>query len=279
MKKNEKPKKNTFKKLKNVLRVWFFICIAIIIFGIVFGPNKNDGKHYVNFAVIFIGMAMLTVGCLIIAIAMLVELIKDAKAYNKYLEENNIDEREEEEAFKTYINNTNHNQEATAFRALSMWLRVNKYAPKEKGVRSYVNLVLLILFACCSLTFVPLLCAGQIVAGLSILGSAFTLLFALLIINWVHKKISTNSKNIDHNVPSKLATVISCTLCDEGMYSSGQIYSARTNRILFTTYLIALDVDGELKKAYSKTYYNKGEKVNVYQNKKLKDIVIIGEEK
>ena len=210
---------------------------------------------------------------------MLVKLVKDAKAYNKYLEDNNIDERAEEEAFKTYINNTNHNQEATAFRELSMWLRANKNAPKEKSVRSYVNLVLVILFGCCLIAFVPLLCSGQTFAGLIVWGTAFAIIFILLIIHLVHKKISTNRKNIDRNVPSKLGTVISCTISDESSYGSGKTYHLKTNRILSTTYLIHLDVAGETKKAYSKTFYNKGEKVYVFQNKKLKDMVIIEEEK
>lgn len=35
---------------------------------------------------------------------MLVDFVRQAKAYNQYLEDNNIDERAEEEAFKAYYN-------------------------------------------------------------------------------------------------------------------------------------------------------------------------------
>ena len=88
--------------LKKTLIIQVFISIAVILVGILFGPNKSDGHHYVNLPVILIGIVMLFVGSFIISIAMLVNLIKEAKAYNKYLEENNIDEKQEEEAFKIY---------------------------------------------------------------------------------------------------------------------------------------------------------------------------------
>lgn len=264
--------------LEKVMHIWSLITVAMIVIGIVSGPNYDDGKMYVNLPLVLIGIALLIVGDFAIVIAMMVQLVKDAKAYNKYLEDNNIDERAEEEAFKTYINNTNHNQRETAFRSLSLWLRANKNAPKEKSVRSYVNLVLVILFGCCLVAFVPLLCTGQTLAGLIVWGAAFAIIFILLIIHLVHKRISTNRKNIDYNVPTQPATVISCTISDESSYGFGsRNYYHQTNRILSTTYLIHLDVAGETKKAYSKIYYNKGEKLYVYQNKKLKDMVIIRE--
>ena len=266
------------KTLKRFSVIWNIVSIATMILGFVTGPDKNDGKVYVNLPLVLIGIGMCIIGNFIIAITMLVTVVKEAKAYNQYLEENEIDEKEEEAAFKTYINNTTHNQEATSFRELSMWLRAMKNAPKEKSVRSYVNLVLVILFAGCCLTFVPLLCAGQMIAGLAVFGAAFACIFLLLIIHLVHKKISNNPRNIDQNLAPQCATVQSCTISDESSYGWGsKNYYHQTNRILSTTYLICLDVNGEQKKAYSKTFYNKGEKVYVYQNKKLKDMVIIKE--
>lgn len=265
-------------KRKIALVLLNVVSVALIIAGIVFGPKRNDGRVYVNLPVVLAGIVLCIAGNFGIVVATFVKLVIDAKAYNRYLEENNVDEREEEEAFKTYINNTAHNQEATAFRDVSMFLRANKNAPKEKGVRSYANLVLVILFLCCLPTFVVLLCAGQRNAGLVVLGAAFGIILVLLTIALVHKKISTNRKNIDRSCPPKTATVISSMISDESTFGSGRRYNLRTNRILSTTYLIYLDVDGETKKAYSKTYYNKGEKVCVYRNKKLKDVVIIKEE-
>lgn len=269
-----KNNKSVLKKVQIALTV---VSVAVIILGIVFGPNHNDGKVYVNLPIVLTGIAMCILGNLAIVIAMFVKLIKDAKAYNKYLEENNVDEREEEEAFKAYINSTNHNQEATAFRSLTMWMRANKNAPKDKSVRSYVNLVLVILFLCCLVAFLVVM-GINLIAGLSVLGAAFAIIILLLIINIAHKKISTNKKNIDRSVPAKRATVISCIISDETSYGSGRNYYHQTNRILSTTYLVHLDVDGETKKAYSKIFYNKGETVHVYQNKKLKDVVIIADE-
>lgn len=266
--------KNVYKIVSIVLNV---VAVALIVLGVLLGPKKGDGKVYVNLPIVLTGIATCILGNLAIVIARFVKLVKEAKAYNKYLEENNVDEREEEEAFKAYINSTSHNQEETAFRSLTLWLRANKNAPKDKSVRSYVNLVLVILFLCCLPTFIVLLNAGQKVAGLSVLGAAFALILALLIINLIHKKISTNKNNIDRSVPAKRATVISCIISDETSYGFGRRYYQKTNRILSTTYLVHLDVDGETKQAYSKTFYNKGETVWVYQNKKLKDVVIIEE--
>lgn len=267
-------------KYQKLLRWWIIISILVIIIGLAFAfPAQADGRHLVNLPIVLIGIASISIGSPIIAIMMLVAFIRQAKAYNKYLEDNNIDERAEEEAFKAYINNTRHNQEATAFRALSLWLRANKNAPKPQGIRPWVNLVLLIIFGLCALTFMPLLCAGQMVAGLALFATAFAMIFLLLIIALVHKKIAANPKNIDYNVPSQPATVKSCSISSESSVGSGAHYHLQTNRILSTTYLICLDVGGEEKQAYSKTYYNKGETVRVHQNRKLKNMVIIEEEK
>ena len=271
-----KTKRITYQK---VLLFWSLISLAVLIAGLVFGPDKHDGKVYVNLPVVLTGIAMLVVGDLIITIAMFVSFVKAVKAYNRYLTENNIDERAEEEAFKNYINQTRHNQEAMAFRTFSLWLRANQNAPKDKSFRSYFNLVLVILFLCCLVAFMPLM-AWHLVAGLSTLGTAFGIIILLLIINVTHDKMAANRKNIDYNLPTQIATVISCSINSESSYGFGSdYYGHQTNRILSTTYLIHLDVAGETKKAYSKTYYNKGEKVEVYQNRKLKDAVIIKEEK
>ena len=271
-----KTKKDPYRR---ALRLWSLISVVVLVVGLATGPQRHDGHVYVNLPVVLTGMAMLVVGDLIITIAMFVSFIKAVKAYNRYLTENNIDERAEEEAFKDYINHTRHNQEATAFRAFSLWLRANQNAPKDKSFRSYFNLVMIILFLGCLVAFGPLMACGLAV-GLSVLGAAFGIIILLLIINVTHDKRAANRKNIDYNVPTQMATVISCSINSESSYGFGSdYYGHQTNRILSTTYLIHLDVAGETKKAYSKTYYNKGEKVEVYQNRKLKDAVIIKEEK
>ncbi len=268
-----KPKKNIF---KTIFKWWVLFWILMIIVVIVIGCIKTSNEN-ANFTVLIIHMlvasGMLGIGSLVINVIMLIDMFKKAKAYNRYLEENKIDEQAEETAFKTYINHTRYNQDATAFRAVSMWLRAINNSPKNKS--SYINLFLIILFFCCCISFIILSACGLITIALICLGLGFAIILTLLLIHLVHKKVSTNNKNIDFNAPAQLATVKSCVISDESTYTSGSHYSTQTNRILSTTYLVYLDVDGKEKRAYSKNYYNKGDKVYVYPNKKLKNMVII----
>ncbi len=264
--------KNKYKKILIGLGIISFIII-------IFGTGVLSPLKYETLSLIFLfgGIILMVYGSLAVGIIMLIKMFREAKKYNKYLEDNNIDESAEEEAFKQYINSTRHNIEATSFRSLSLWLRACKDAPKDKSKSSWFNLFVIILFLICCLGFIVLGGIGLFPYALGCLGLGFSCIFFLLIKHLVHKKISTSRKNIDMDSPSMLATVISSVISDESSFSTGGRRRTQTTRILSTTYLVYLDVAGEQKKAYSKTFYNKGTKVYVRANKKLKDMVVIDE--
>ncbi len=92
----------------------------------------------------------------------------------------------------------------------------------------------------------------------------------------IHKRLSSASWNIDRSRREK-ATVLACMISDESSYSYGVGYNGKTTRILGTTYLVYLDLNGEIKRAYVRKYYNKGETVYEFRNKKLKDMVVADE--
>lgn len=250
------------------------ISITLIISGVCVVLNQSNKVLFLP--LVLGGAALMTVGGITINLIRLVNLVKNAKNYNKFLEDNNVNEREEEEAFKTYINNTRHNRNATNFRMLSLWLRSAKNSPKDNSKLAKFNLFMVILFFACILGFIVFSIMGLLYVGLACIGLGLFVIILVILIQVIHQKISNNSKNIDETNAPVLGTVIACSLSGESSFGSGRD-QLQTTRIISTTYLVYIDVLGEQKKAYSKRYYNKGEKVYVYQNKKLKDMVKIKE--
>lgn len=266
---------------RKVLRWWCIICSILLVLVCI---SISIVPESVSYILIFGVFGLYAGGGLLISFLLLISMIKEikymikeAKKYNQYLEDNCIDEAAEEEAFKAYINSTNLNMDSVNFRELSLWLRNIKNSPKDKSKSAWFNLFIIILFLVCLVGFVVFAAIGLLAYAIGSLGLGFACIFLLLIIHLAHKRISTNKKNINKHEPSQPATVIATVICDETTFASGNRPWRKTTRILSTTYLVYLDVAGVQKKAYSKKFYNKGTKVYVYKNKKLKDMVIIDE--
>ncbi len=232
--------------------------------------------HMFTVVMTICGIVLVVGGALVVNIIMLVNMVKAAKKYNQYLVDNHIDESAEEAAFIDYINSTHHNIDAASFRSLSLWLRSMKNTPKDTSFRAKFNLFVVILFLVCIVGF-PICLGINLYLGMACIGLGFACILLLLIVHLAHKGIASNRKNIDINTAPQRGTVTACHISDESTFSTGGRRATQTTRILSTTYLVYLDVDGTTKKAYSKQYYNAGDQVYVRQNKKLKDMVIIDE--
>lgn len=269
-----KDKKNgKFNIYRIIFGTWLIASITIVIVSIVLA-FFNDG--YVNVPLLLTGIISLFGGAFIYSVFLIVYLFVKANKYNKYLEENNIDERAEEQVFKEYINTTRHNRYAVIFRSISMWLRTVKRTPK-KASNIVFSIGFVVVFVGCIIAFIIFTGLGNTFWALLSWGIGAGVFFIVLFSHLIYVKLSTSTKNIDTTAPSQPATVTACTLSSESYMSSGSHYATNTTRILGTTYLLYLNINGEQKRAYSKKYYNAGETVYVYLNKKLKDIVIFDE--
>ncbi len=265
------PPKDPYRRATKLV----IICGMLLIFTGLMIMGFYPG-HLFTVVMTICGIVLVVVGSLVVNIIMLVNLVKAAKKYNQYLEDNHIDESAEEAAFIDYINHTRHNIDAASFRSLSLWLRSMKNTPKDTSFRAKFNLFVIILFLACIVGF-PVCLGINLYLGMACLGLGFSCILLLLIVHLTHKRIASNHKNIDLSTAPLRGTVTACHISDESTFSTGGRRATQTTRILATTYLVYLDVDGVPKKAYSKTYYNNGTQVYVRQNKKLKDMVIIDE--
>lgn len=267
---------NNFNKNKywKLFRLILLIPVIIFIIGICLMSNNTVNKN-VSVGLMIGGAILFAICSLILSIFKFAGLVKSAKKYNEYVDINSLDEKEEERLLKEAINSTSKNRELRNFRSMSLYLKAVKDAPRDTSPMAYFNLAVIVLFIACCIGFVAFSLSGLILIGFICLGVAFLSIIFLLLYHIIHKKMSNSPKNIDFSSISQ-ATVISCTISDEGSMSMGATYN-NTTKILSTTYLVYLDVCGEKKKAYSKTFYNKGDKVAVYMNKKLKDMVKIDE--
>lgn len=260
--------------LRKLSKIFVFLSIGILIIGIILSVSSSVSND-ISFAVLISGISLVIISGFISSLLRLVILIKKAKEYNNEIETKNLDEKEEERVLKETINSTSHNRDTVNLRSMSMYLKTLKESPRDKSASAYIGLFFIILFVLCIIGFVVFSTMGNILVALICIGVAFLSIIILMIYHLVHKKIANSDKNIDYSI-SYQATVTACVMSDESSVSSGARCN-NTSRVLSTTYLVYLDVYGEQKKAYSKTFYNKGDKVLVYANKKLKNMVKIVE--
>lgn len=253
--------------------------IALVMTAILFMLGMFIGAFYLgttfSFIMIFVIIGVFTAIGLCLNMMHLRRLVREAEAYNQYLADNHIDAAAEEEAFKAYINQTTDNVEADSFRAMALWLRTKPFHPKKHlDPLSIFNLGLLIVFLTCLIAFVVFIIMDMVYIALACFVVAFADIGIILIIHAVHKHIANNPRNINQSLAPQQGTVTACTISDETSVTTGR---TQTTRILSTTYLVDLDVNGEPKKAYTKQPYNPGTTVYVRQNTKLTNMVVIDE--
>ena len=264
------------RKPRRALAVLLILVVILLLVGWFVGAYYFGPAF--SFTVILIIMAGMVAYGLGTNLVNLQRLVRAAEAYEQYLADNHIDLAAEEEAFKAYINRTGQNLDAESLRAMVHWLRAKTLHPqKHLTPLAVFNLGLLILFFTGIFAFVVFMIMDLIYLAVACIGIAFVAFLILLGVHLVHKHIANNPKNVDRSLAPLRATVTACTISDETSTTTGARRRTHTTRILSTTYLVYLDVEGQAKIAYSKRPYNPGTTVYIRENRKLKNTVVIDE--
>ncbi|MBD5131821.1 MAG: hypothetical protein HDT28_04410 [Clostridiales bacterium] len=111
---------------------------------------------------------------------------------------------------------------------------------------------------------------GYNLAGGIVFGCAFLIIFGALIITKIieHRSMSGNYDRADYD--RKTGIVKNCTLSSSVGAGSGS-----TSRISSIVYRVQVEVDGKLRNAYSREYYDEGDKVKLLVHKRLDTVKII----
>ncbi len=267
------------KIFRTTTRALFFAAVAVLFGGALLSDYGGDGYLHPACLWTAVGLFVLwSVFGVVRSVFRFSDIKMSVKEENARAERENADLRQGEEARKAEINATDRNHELTEKRALGAWMRASEDVPRfaSKSKAAWVNLACVVLFLAFIVGFIVLAACGLVLYALICLGAGFVIIFVLFAVHVIHKRLSSASWNIDRSRREK-ATVLACMISDESSYSYGVGYNGKTTRILGTTYLVYLDLNGEIKRAYVRKYYNKGETVYEFRNKKLKDMVVADE--
>ncbi|MDE6398022.1 MAG: hypothetical protein K2L51_01745 [Clostridiales bacterium] len=235
------------------------ILVPLCIFGCFAGIFAGIATH--RTWLIFASTGALFGGAFVVSVVMLIGMFVRAKRHTVSPQTGEtLSEAESEAQMRARVNSTSYteNKEALAqwqFSHLKETFRHSSH--KEKTLGCLFLCWLLGLFVA-----IPIFAAFRIVPGViaCFCGFCGTILLAG-IISAVHQKCMRSEKRFD---PTRTycGEVRSCTV------SSSTSTGSRSTRIMSVTYRIVLSVDGAEKIAYSREFYETGEKVRVWLHKK-----------
>ena len=159
------------------------------------------------------------------------------------------------------------NQTAMAEHQIAHVKSAYRSSSKKEKIAGFVLLgVLLALF----LGFPIFIGLGYIVAGIVCFAGFGGIIIISGITVAIRQKISMSSKGYKNSILKK-GKVLACTMSSLTGYSAGR----KTNRITIVMYKVRIEVDGEEKTAYGKTFYEVGDEVEVLCNGKWKNFATI----
>lgn len=260
--------------LKVICAAWLAVSVGLIVLGVALGLNGPE--HKVNTVMLFVGVGMLGVFGVAMTVAYSMRLLSEAKRFGDALDGG--DARADEEAYKEDINNSRGNRFITDARAAGHYLHAVKAARQGKAGapqrgKAILSLLFVAAFIGCCIGFAVCLVTGHNTAGFVFIGAGFGLIFIALIVYLIVSKISANNNYAaGETVP---ATVVSCICVGEQTIATGAYRNTEKNRVFGTTYLVTVELDGEILQAYCKRFFNEKETVYVRRHKLLKNTVII----